>query len=360
MDKINFEAGTIVTPAKVTINNVDYEVTPVVMQGNTPLSPTLLNQMQLNIENAIYDVSSFKLIIVDVLPTEDIQEKTIYLVPKDSAAENNTYNEYIYINDTWEQIGSTDINTDDLTLNLVENSYEVTLTEAVTGGGTITLPSMYKVGFDRLDVYLNGEKLIKAETSDTEGHYYEVGTEGTLSNVIQITSDWTAEVGDVFEFTIRTNGEGEAEILDPLPVGSILEYDGDVVPDGYEEVAEGENYSTEEVRVGTWIDGKPLYRKVISGAMPAITSDGTMAKTTISIPDNLDYVFCEFAYVKGYASDKNYILPIPYIRHDEKNHYMTYNIYDNTIEISANRASWAAFTAYFSLLYTKITDTGEV
>ena len=53
MEKINFEAGTQVNPAKVTIDNVDHEVTPAVWEGNTPLSPYVLNTMQSNIENAI-------------------------------------------------------------------------------------------------------------------------------------------------------------------------------------------------------------------------------------------------------------------------------------------------------------------
>ena len=171
----------------------------------------LLKNLQEKLQEEIGNLSLFDLLVVNELPTENIQEKTIYLTPNTETTENNVYDEYIYVNGTWEVIGSTAVDTDNLTVNLVENSYDLTLTEAVAGGGTITLPSMYKVGFDRLDVYLNGEKLIKAETSDTEGHYYEVGTEGTLSNVIRITNDWTAEVGDVFEFTIRTNGEAEIE-----------------------------------------------------------------------------------------------------------------------------------------------------
>ena len=32
-------------------------------------------------------------------------------------------------------------------------------------------------------------------------------------------------------------------------------------------------YSTDEVRIGTWIDGKPLYRKVFTFIVPAGTSD---------------------------------------------------------------------------------------
>ena len=43
--------------------------------------------------------------VVDVLPTEEISTTTIYLVPNSSG----THDEYIYVNDTWEQIGTTDI-----------------------------------------------------------------------------------------------------------------------------------------------------------------------------------------------------------------------------------------------------------
>lgn len=53
MDKILFENGTLVTPAKVTINEVEYEVTPAEYTGETPFNAENLNQMQTNIENAI-------------------------------------------------------------------------------------------------------------------------------------------------------------------------------------------------------------------------------------------------------------------------------------------------------------------
>ena len=53
MEKINFEEGTQVSPAKVMIDNIEHEVTPAVWKGNTPLSPFVLNKMQANIENAI-------------------------------------------------------------------------------------------------------------------------------------------------------------------------------------------------------------------------------------------------------------------------------------------------------------------
>ena len=51
MDKINFEAGTKIKPATVTINDVEHEVQPAQYSGNTPLNPTTLNLLQANIEN---------------------------------------------------------------------------------------------------------------------------------------------------------------------------------------------------------------------------------------------------------------------------------------------------------------------
>lgn len=45
---------------------------------------------------------------VDVLPTEDIKENVIYLVPNGSSG-NNFYDECMYINGKWETIGTTEI-----------------------------------------------------------------------------------------------------------------------------------------------------------------------------------------------------------------------------------------------------------
>lgn len=60
---------------------------------------------------------------------------------------------------------------------------------------------------------------------------------------------------------------------DTLPIGAIIDYDGDTVPEGYEIVGET-TYSTEEQKtVDTWIDGKPIYRKVIEcGNLPNNTT----------------------------------------------------------------------------------------
>lgn len=45
--------------------------------------------------------------VVDSLPEEDIKEGTIYLVSNGSETEKNIYDEYMYVNNTWEKIGTT-------------------------------------------------------------------------------------------------------------------------------------------------------------------------------------------------------------------------------------------------------------
>lgn len=48
--------------------------------------------------------------VVQALPTQDIDSNTIYMVPR--VAEdlvNNVYDEYLYVNNSWEKIGSTDV-----------------------------------------------------------------------------------------------------------------------------------------------------------------------------------------------------------------------------------------------------------
>lgn len=50
--------------------------------------------------------------------------------------------------------------------------------------------------------------------------------------------------------------------LDNMPVGAVIEYSGNDVPVGWEKV---NDYSTTEQDTGKlWIDGKKIYRKVIS------------------------------------------------------------------------------------------------
>ena len=60
------------------------------------------------ISSALEDINSFDVQIVQELPTENIKTHTIYFVPK-TPDTHDIYDEYIYVNNSWEMIGSTEV-----------------------------------------------------------------------------------------------------------------------------------------------------------------------------------------------------------------------------------------------------------
>ena len=85
-----------------------------------------------------------------------------------------------------------------------EFSILVKITADTAKGAIVTLSKKYKVGAGVLDVYLNGERLIKSsDEAGTDGHYSEVGDKNTVSNTIKLTSDWNLEENDYLEIIVR-------------------------------------------------------------------------------------------------------------------------------------------------------------
>ena len=82
-------------------------------------------------------ISSLSIKVVESLPTTNISTNSIYLVRKTTTTTNNIYDEYIYINGSWEKIGDTQINLDGYAkvddiptkLSQLENDVELGLTE---------------------------------------------------------------------------------------------------------------------------------------------------------------------------------------------------------------------------------------
>lgn len=61
------------------------------------------------VNDLISAITTMDIQVVQTLPTEDISTTTIYFVPKATAGTNDVYDEYIYVSNAWEHIGSTDI-----------------------------------------------------------------------------------------------------------------------------------------------------------------------------------------------------------------------------------------------------------
>lgn len=79
-------------------------------------------------------------------------------------------------------------------------------TSTIADNSTITVPR-YKVGNNSLQVYVLGEKLIKASsTAGTNGHYTEVGTTGAISTQIKLANiGQSIPKGTPIEFVVFGN-----------------------------------------------------------------------------------------------------------------------------------------------------------
>lgn len=90
---------------------------------------------------------------------------------------------------------------------MVQN--HMTTTQAIADNSKITIPVKYKVGNDSLEVYCMGEKLVKARPDQSQdGHYIEVGSNGSISNQIQLYNiGQSVPVGITFGFVV--NGKYE-------------------------------------------------------------------------------------------------------------------------------------------------------
>ena len=135
---------------------------------------------------------------------------------------------------------------------------------------------------------------------------------------------------------------------DTLPVGTEVDYDGETAPAGWEEIDEPKDtYSTDEVKTNkVWIDGKPIYRKVISTNLPS----GTGWNLTFAPISNVD----EIVNLYGIEEKSRFI---PYI----ESGYEVFIDYNNGY-IRVYQASTAFNNKLINIIveYTKTTDQGGI
>ena len=106
------------------------------------------------------------------------------------------------------------------------------------------------------------------------------------------------------------------------------------------------DYSTSETRIGTWIDGKPLYRKVYK-----ITSGlSTRTEYTLDLASlNIDLLIRLDGFEHSNAFKH---IPMNFYNNGDYN-YMFYGFSHNKVYYKFN---WDASEVYFILEYTKTTD----
>ena len=113
-------------------------------------------------------------------------------------------------------------------------------------------------------------------------------------------------------------------------------------------------YSLDEIATGeTWIDGKPIYRKVYS--FDELPLGGRIAVGTIT-----DLDFCVRLYGVAYKESNHNFRPLPFAGTKVQNGQTVCNdirlciVTNNTIEVETFDPDWANYAGYVIAEYTKV------
>lgn len=90
---------------EIYITNSNKQWIPLTVSSSAGEEGITLAEVNELIANALGDITGFSTQIVNTLPESNINTGTIYLI----ANNNNGYDEYIYVNNNWQKIGSTNI-----------------------------------------------------------------------------------------------------------------------------------------------------------------------------------------------------------------------------------------------------------
>lgn len=120
------------------------------------------------------------------------------------------------------------------------------------------------------------------------------------------------------------------------------------------------NYSTDEKVIGTWIDGKPLYQKTITGySIPSGITDGTNKAVTIDPSvSNLSRITSIDGFIASDTSTS--MLPLNGILGTSNSSSVfsvgAYVTTANKVNVTCNKASLSGFSIFLTIRYTKTTD----
>lgn len=306
---INWQNGEITQPAVVEIDGVDYQVQPAIETGNTPINADNLNYMDNGIRNATLKLN-------DKIETATVQLIAVTDTAPSECAENDKY----YNTNT----------------NLI---YTATGTD--TWGVTGETPSQLYLYMD-----ISDEKLYYYD-GNTFSSYGGGSGDGGKEVFIQSTEP-TEETAELWIDTEDDSWNNiGTEVVDTLEGN-----EGNRAP-SVRAVNELNTYSTEEVRIGTWIDGKPLYRKVISFS-PDTNSNTVSIAHGIS---NLGVVIKCYGRFQSYSSNR--LIPQLYYTLDPQFAVSPYSISSTNIEIGYGnwfKTSGNVTNCYIIIEYTKTTD----
>lgn len=157
--------------------------------------------------------------------------------------------------------------------------------------------------------------------------------------------------GDAIRVTTPVRGLTQAE-YDRLPEGErgglcVITDAGTALP------KRGEVYSAQETRIGTWIDGKPVYKKTFSGVTPS--SNGVAPLWDVS-----DLSIDTVVEISGVADSdlQTGIVALPCTQDNTTLCLIGISADKKKLNVFANHATFHSKAFHCTLKYTKTTDQG--
>lgn len=129
--------------------------------------------------------------VVQTLPVQDIDTHTIYLVPKQDSEQEDAYDEWLYINNAWEHIGSTTI---DLSNYYTKSEVDSKVIEIDTTNTNTTY--MNDKCQEILDAYLGGKAYIIKSSKGAVGSIVYGGT----SKIIFYINDTASQPATSYQY----------------------------------------------------------------------------------------------------------------------------------------------------------------
>ena len=109
------------------------------------------------------------------------------------------------------------------------------------------------------------------------------------------------------------------------------------------------NYSYDEIEIGTWVNGKPLDRKVVNFTIPAASSSTYLT----NIGDLSAYNIDELTRINSIATMSGH--KVPFSHFDGVNSGICYDTNTKNLKFCNLVSSWAGCQAFAIIEYTKTT-----
>lgn len=188
-------------------------------------------------------------------------------------------------------------------------------------------------------------KKVRKTSLETSGYELPIASADTLGG-IKIGENLTIDEDGVLSAVVGEGSISGSSTIDTLPVGSVVMYNGDDIPEGYIELENYEpTYSLEEQVIGTWIDGKTIYRRVVEFTFSSTQNTWNLV---VSQP------FASLVNCYGYLKDTTTFMPFPTTNGNE-----VLSVYGNGTTGFYEKHNYeypGGKSGYLIIEYTKTTD----